>query len=167
MLLVRRERDQGVSEHAGEEETMPSDGSTEELSLAQQRIIDGFDEVAKGLAAGTISRRRALKLTGSALLGGGLLALFPRVAGAQGGCAGRPAINNRRCPETSCGSGINCFCATTVGGTKRCVSLENETCPASDECDRNSDCASGELCIKTGGCCEGSRRNLCVRPCGV
>jgi hypothetical protein len=58
---------------------MPIEGSREELSFPQKRIIDGFDEVAKGLASGTISRRRALKLTGMALLGGGLLAMFPGV----------------------------------------------------------------------------------------
>ena len=61
---------------------MPSQGTTSgELSLPQERIIYGFDEAAKGLAGGTISRRQALKLTGSALLGGGLLAMFPEAAG--------------------------------------------------------------------------------------
>jgi hypothetical protein len=72
---------------------MPIEEIRGELSLPQKQIIDGFDEAAKGLAAGTISRRRALKLTGTALLGGGLLALFAGVAGAQvsvqQGCAAR------------------------------------------------------------------------------
>ena len=163
---------------------MSTEGSSEELSVPQKRIIDGFDEVAKGLADGTISRRHALKLTGSALLGGGLLALFPGVAGAQSnivddvdetdptlaasdpGCRGEPAINNRRCPLTSCGGRSNCFCATTVGGDKRCVNFRNAVCPTRDECDRNRDCASGEVCIEIGGCeCGRPRRNLCIRTC--
>jgi hypothetical protein len=149
------------------EETMPGDGSTEELGFSQKRIIDGFDEVAKGLAAGAISRRRALKLTGAALLSGGLLALFPGVAGAQNstGCQGRPAINNRVCPETNCRDNPDCLCATTVAGNKRCVNLANEVCPATDECDRNRDCPNDEVCIRIGGCCGRPRRNLCVPLC--
>lgn len=65
---------------------------TKEVSLRQRQIIDGFDEVAKGLAAATISRRRALKLTGMAVLSGGLLALFPSMARAQGN-VGEMALN--------------------------------------------------------------------------
>jgi hypothetical protein len=52
-----------------------------------------LDDLASGLASGTISRRRALKLTGAALLGSsGLLALFPGMAGAQG-TVGETALN--------------------------------------------------------------------------
>src|SRR5215213_10849719 len=147
---------------------MPLDGSREELSFPQQRISDGLDEVAKGLAAGTISRRRVLKLTGSALLGGGLLALFPGVAGADSDpeCQGEPAINNVSCPENVCSENPNCVCARTVGGDKKCVDLGLANCPASDECDRNRDCASGEVCIRVGGCCGHARRNLCAPKCG-
>ena len=42
-----------------------------------------FDEFARGLDDGTMSRRRALKLLVSTLLGGGMLATFPNVSGAQ------------------------------------------------------------------------------------
>jgi hypothetical protein len=148
---------------------MSPEESREELSVPQKRIIDGFDEVAKGLAAGTISRRRALKLTGSALLGGGLLAMFPGVASAQVNaqqqCQGEPAINNRRCPTNRCGGNPDCNCATTVGGEKTCVNLREERCPNRDQCDRNRDCRRGEVCIQVGGCCGNPRRNLCVRTC--
>jgi hypothetical protein len=160
---------QNVPGQAGKEETVPSGDSRGELSLPQKRIVDGFDEVAKGLADGTISRGRALKLTGSALLGGGLLAMFPGVAGAQvsvqAGCAGKPSVNNKKCPETNCGGNTSCFCATTVANVKTCVNFVNEVCPTRDECDRNRDCASGEVCIKIGGCCGRPRRNLCIRRC--
>jgi hypothetical protein len=148
---------------------MPSEGRGGELSLPQKRIIDGFDEAAKGLAAGTISRRRALKLTATALLGGGLLAMYPGVAGAQVSveqtCAGGTALNNRRCRASNCGGNSNCFCALTVSGTKACVNIRNVNCPTVDECDSNPDCARGEVCIKVGGCCSGSRRNACAPRC--
>lgn len=149
---------------------MPSAGRRGELSLPQKRIIDGFDEAAKGLADSTISRSQALKLTATALLGGGLLALFPGMAGAQvstqQGCAGRSAISNRRCPLSYCGGSTNCVCAKTVGGAKRCVNPRNVPCPTTDECDSSRDCANGELCIEVGGCCpEHPRRNACVPKC--
>jgi hypothetical protein len=155
-----------MSGQAEKEETVPTQESRGELSLPQKRIVDGFDEVAKGLAGGTISRGRALKLTGSALLGGGMLALFPGVAGAQQvGCAGRPSVNNTGCPETNCGGNRFCFCATTVANVKTCVNFRNEVCPTRDQCDRNRDCRSGEVCIQIGGCCGRPRRNLCIRRC--
>ena len=53
-----------------------------------------FDELTKGLASGTISRGRALKLTGAAILGSaGLLSLFPGVAGAANRCTGKPTLS--------------------------------------------------------------------------
>ena len=149
---------------------MLTEGTRGKLSPPHKRIIDGFDQAAKGLAEGTISRGRALKLAGSALLGGGLLALFPGVAGAQvsveAGCAHRPAISNKACPASQCGGDPNCFCAKTVSGAKTCVNLENAECPARDECDRNRDCARGEVCIQVGACeCGHPRRNLCIPTC--
>jgi hypothetical protein len=140
-----------------------------------------FDELSQGLASGAISRRRALKLAGAAVLGStGLLALFPRAAGAQNimeetrptiarsdpGCRGEPAINNRRCPENRCGGGPECVCAETVRGDKKCVNIDEEVCPRRDQCDDGRDCPRGEVCIKVGGCCGRPRRNLCVSPCG-
>jgi hypothetical protein len=49
-----------------------------------------FDELARGLASGALSRRKVLKLVGIALLGGvGLSALFPSEAEAN---------HNKICP---------------------------------------------------------------------
>ena len=53
------------------------DGMTEEYS---------FDELARGLASGTLSRRRALKLVGAAFLGGAL-----GIFGSAGHAEARPA----------------------------------------------------------------------------
>jgi hypothetical protein len=149
---------------------MPSDGTSRELSFPHNHLVEeSLDEVAKGLAEGTISRGKAIKLSGAALLGSiGLLSLIPGVAGAdEGPCEGVPAVSNRRCVESPCGNCPNCFCFRTVSGRKRCVDLTGlvTICPATDECDRNRDCPGEEVCVRVGGCCEGSRKNLCVPPC--
>jgi hypothetical protein len=153
------------------------------LEIARGETSEGqlFDELSQGLASDAISRRRALKLAGAAILGStGLLALFPRAAGAQSimdqteptiaasdpGCQGEPAINNRRCPENNCRGRFDCLCAETVHGDKKCVELIFERCPQQDQCDDGRDCPRGEICIKVGGCCDHPRRNLCVSPCG-
>jgi hypothetical protein len=160
---------------------MPTEGRREEVNLPQKLITDGFDEVAKGLATGSISRRRALKLTGSVLLGSALLAMFPGVAGAQSlvpdddevdvaghnnpGCKGERAINNRGCPFNLCGREHYCQCAETAGGNKVCVDVRQETCPRRNQCNSSRQCPGNQYCIKTGGCC-GENFNACVPPCG-
>ena len=144
-----------------------------------------FDELSRGIASGTISRRRVLKLAGMAILGStGLLSLFPGVAGAQssvygrtvtsqqigeGGCAeDEPAISNRRCEPNPCGGNRNCFCAETVRGNKRCVNFRaDQACPERDLCDSNRDCPGDEVCIKIGGCCGHRRRNDCRPLCNA
>jgi hypothetical protein len=77
-----------------------------------------FDELARGVADGTISRARALKLTGAALLGStGLLSLFPGLAGAQA-----------TCEPTAC---CTCF-YSRPGSTRlrrtRCILLDTSGC---------------------------------------
>jgi hypothetical protein len=151
---------------------MPTEGCTEELSVAQKRIIYGFDEAAKGLAAGTISRSRAVKLAGAALLAPVLVPFLAAPAEAANPCAGRLTVNNRDCPpltETRCRprrEGQVCSCFKTVHGDTRCVDVTGGLfCPTTDECDRNRDCPDDELCVKIGGCCEGSRHNVCAKKC--
>ena len=133
-----------------------------------------FDELSQGLASGAISRRRALKLAGAALLGStGLLSLLARTAGAgvpiSGGCGeDEPRITDRVCPSNRCNTAGTCLCVETVRGTNRCVdaTFPRSWCPEQDQCDRNRDCHRGQICIKTGGCCPGSsRNNVCARPC--
>jgi hypothetical protein len=146
---------------------MQSDGTRRELSFPHSQLVDeSLDDVAKGLAEGTISRGRAIKLSGAALLGSmGLLSLFPGVAGARGQCEDRAAINNWRCPGSRCGKCPDCLCARTVSGRKRCLDFTEGICPATDECDRNRDCPIGEVCVQVAGCCGGLRKNICVPPC--
>ena len=58
-----------------------------------------FDELARGLASGEVSRRRAIRLMGAALVGGTLASLGIReAAGAPGGVAGPP-----ECVVCECG----------------------------------------------------------------
>ena len=150
---------------------MPSEGRRGgELGFPNSQLfVDGLDEVAKGLAGGTISRRRALKMTGAALLGAALVPFSSAPAEAAGRCSNRPALSNRRCPERSiCRQGPNqlCACARTVGGDKRCVDLIEADC-ASEQCEHNRDCAAGEVCIKLGACCNEPGLQVCAPPCGM
>lgn len=60
-------------------------------------IATSFDELAKGLASGTVSRGKALRMVGGALLGAAL-ASVPGVALADDDCS--------QCPEgTTCVTG--------------------------------------------------------------
>ena len=71
--------------------------------MADERRESSFDELAKGLASGDVSRGRALRLMGVALVGG-TLASVPGIAWA----APRPRPNGKKCKRDSqCASG-NC-----------------------------------------------------------
>jgi hypothetical protein len=136
-----------------------------------------FDQIAKTFAA-RFSRRRlvcglaALGLS-SGLLGpsrvgarrapGGSDGSGATIEGTDPTCRGKPAITNRACPASSCSTVNSCFCAESVSGRKKCVSLI--ACPTVDQCDRSRDCDPGHVCIKFGGCCGGSRQNACVLNC--
>jgi len=146
-----------------------------EVHLSQEKPAEeySFDDLARGLATGTISRGRALKLFGAAILGGGVLTLLPGVAQGQdvgvegGGCPeNERAINNKRCPTNSCSRGVaGCRCATSVNGNKRCVKFNRADCPNRDQCNSNNDCAGNEVCVKVGGCCGDRRLNACRPTC--
>ncbi len=142
------------------------------LEIARGETSEGqlFDELSQGIASGAISRGRALKLAGGALLAAlfGSVAIDEAEAVTERRCEGKPAISNRRCPDNGiCRQRVDqtCACARTVEGDRRCVDITNEQCPTTDECDRSSDCPGDQYCIEVGACCEGRRRNLCVRPC--
>ena len=75
-----------------------------------------FDELAKGLASGSVSRRQALRLMGGALLGG-VLASIPGVAWAQP--QGRPDCppSTHPCPDGTCvAPGVPCGAPPGTGG---------------------------------------------------
>jgi hypothetical protein len=114
-----------------------------------------FDALAKGLASGTISRRKALKLAGAAILGGGVLALFPQPAEAAE--CGNSAGCGLRCKNTG-----KCRCVRTTANNVRCV----RPCCSGRTCNNSGDCRSKEVCMTT-SCCgsPGGKRGVCVTKC--
>jgi hypothetical protein len=84
-----------------------------------------FDELASGLASGTLSRGKALRLMGAALVGG-VLASIPGMAGAAPKCPD--------CPEP-------CHCVRdSVNKVRACVS---PLAQIEDNCDL---CPEGTVC---------------------
>jgi hypothetical protein len=113
-----------------------------------------FDDLASGLASGTISRRRALKLTGAALLGAAGLFGAANPAQAAPTCPRRGASCDRRCKNTN----KVCFCIRTISGQRRCV----HPCCTFQTCTSSSQCGSGEVCMRS-PCC--GDQPTCVRLC--
>lgn len=112
-----------------------------------------FDALAKGLASGTISRRKALKLVGSAILGAGLLSAIPTREAEAAECGSRHGCARQ------CRTRTNCRCVETVTGNVRCV---RRIC-CGRRCNTNGDCGNNALCM-TENCCNFSRE--CVPICG-
>ncbi len=120
-------------------------------SYDQEDITEehSFDELAKGLADGTISRSRALKLAAGALLGGTLLALFPGAASAEiegnvgggGGSGGRRRRRRRRRRGGGGGGGptclpqdANCEAFCPGNGPRSCTACCQGACGFADRC---------------------------------
>ena len=131
-----------------------------------------FDELARGLASGELSRRKALRLMGAALVGGALGSLGIGAAAADDEC--KPV--NAKCRKNhQCCSG-NC----SKSGTSRfgtCACQENGgSCANNSQC-CSGNCASGTCaaaCTSNGGfcfsddseCCSGNCSNSFCCPAG-
>ena len=130
-----------------------------------------FDDLARGLDEGTISRRRALKLFGAAALGA---VLIPEQAEAltrkaRRICRRKGGIplekGNCHCAITcpfpgdqfSCHSNSRCICLQTVTGTGFCTDRGGvpSGCSSSDECpvNLNQVCVVNPGCDASGGSC--------------
>ena len=128
-----------------------------------------FDDLARGLADGTLTRGKALRLMGAAVLGASLGSLSGAAAG--GGVAwadddddckprGRRCKRNRQCCSKNCienpsGSGKVCGCPTTktpCGG--RCVT--NCTPPKVLDANCQCVCESGQVECSNGSCVSNS-----------
>jgi len=99
--------------------------------VSQESTNRTFDELASGLASGSISRGKALKLMGAALVGGTLASLgFGRVAAAEppgSGCTrnGKPCNRDRQCCSGTCSSHGRCVGAPGAGpGPPECAVCE-------------------------------------------
>ena len=159
-----------LSEHEGRygQETHTSLEATDASS---------FDDLAKGLATGTLSRGRALRMLGAALMGGAL-ASIPGVAWAAkpGGCASGVTCKGKCCPVgATCGTGKGGGCACPTGQMVcggQCVSLTtNQNCGScGNACQEGKTCQGGVCACPQGQTeCGGVCRDLAtdVLNCGL
>jgi hypothetical protein len=118
-----------------------------------------FDAIARGLANGSISRRRALRLLGGALVGGAV-ASIPGVgwlAGSNGEAQAAPgdapggstcSNSGQSCTAQKCCEGLSCLTDPTNSTEKFCCPLESELVCGS-KC-----CPAGALLGCTAGKCQ-------------
>jgi len=84
-----------------------------------------FDELTRGLASGTLSRGKALRLMGAALVGGAL-ASIPGIAGAKPKPAGAKCKHDHQCASGTCSSTGTCAAACVSDGGA-CI-VDSECC---------------------------------------
>jgi hypothetical protein len=116
------------------------------------REEDGFfDDLARGLGDGSITRGKALRLMGAALVGGALASL-PGAALADDDCRsfGRRCRRDSQCCSKNCvRRGDNKVCGCPEGQRRcndRCVNLnrnENHCGTCSNRCDEGEQCMEG------------------------
>jgi hypothetical protein len=132
-------------------------------SLPQGGVELSFDELAKGLATGTLSRGKAIRWMGGALLGAAL-ASVPGVAWADD-CRrlGRECRRDSQCCSKNCiRRGDDKVCGCPEGQSRcndRCVNLdrnENHCGECFHRCDQGQECVRGE--------CQGGEP-ICNPPC--
>ena len=109
--------------------------------MTEETRESSFDELAKGLASGEVSRRKALRMMGAALFGSAL-ASIPGVALAAKGGGGNPA--HGACP------------AGTTNCQGKCVDLQTNQNNCG-QCRRV--CSQGQIC--QGGTCLADLGSAC------
>jgi hypothetical protein len=112
--------------------------------MARERPgASSFDELAVGLSNGSLSRGKALKLMGAALLGGTLASLGIGEAGAANLCRrnGKACKSNSQCCSGNCDSSSNTCAPACPDGR---VALSNGTC--ADACTSSDPCPAGCGC---------------------
>jgi hypothetical protein len=127
--------------------------------MTEENRASSFDELTRGLASGTLSRGRALRLMGAALVGGTLASLGIGEAGADL-CkrAGKACKKNTQCCSGNCVNAPTGTCAACPSGQVLC----NGNC-VSNSCLANSgqvfnsstcqcECPSGRVLLSNGTC---------------
>ncbi len=120
-----------------------------------------FDELAKGLAGGTVSRRKALRLMGAVLVGGALSS-FPGAAWAAKGGGGGKSACAKYC-KTLFGGDTAAQAECTAQGTKGtgpCFSCTPGVGPGPNFVP--PDCAGGEFNTETCECGDPVPEELCL-----
>jgi hypothetical protein len=139
-------------EHHGSKEDVLLSSSSASLPSGGSSIASSFDELAKGLATGTLSRGKAIRWMGGALLGAAL-ASFPGVAWADDDCRrlGRECRRDSQCCSRNCirrGDDKVCGCPEGKSRCKdRCVNLdrnENHCGECFNRCEEGQECVNGE-----------------------
>jgi len=129
--------------------------------MARGTTESSFDELARGLASGSISRGKALRLMGAALVGGTLGSLGIGEAGADPpGCkrTGKACKKDDQCCSGACVGGI-CQPAETQFTCICGLTQTFQTC-SSSPCDENGlSAVCTPLCeqqgsVYTGGSCD-------------
>jgi hypothetical protein len=135
-----------------------------------------FDDLARGLDDGTISRRRALRLGGGAVLAAIVPSLFPREAEARHRCNARCRCRRRKsrylshgechcaltCSTTAanppCHGNDSCICGESVEGSGFCFlpGAVGKACSATSECPTGAVCVRIRGCPESGGSCTAS-----------
>jgi hypothetical protein len=127
--------------------------------MATEPTERSFDELAKGLASGTVSRGKALRWMGGALVGAAL-ASMPGMAWAEGGrCPTGQTRCNDRCVNLQtnrnhCGSCRNRCRSTQICCKGNCVNPQTNArhCGAClNRCPEGEECVAG-VCQGEGGC---------------
>jgi hypothetical protein len=146
--------------------------------VSEQTTNRYFDELASGLASGSISRGKALKLMGAALLGG-TLASIPGIAWAKLKPGGARCKRNEQCASGQCVDGMcaaaacgacpePCVCVTDLRtGDQACIQDAVRIEP------RCNACLRGEVCFASSnpdevGCgapCPITACGFCPEPC--
>jgi hypothetical protein len=113
-----------------------------------------FDDLARGLADGTLTRGKALKLMGAAVVGGALGSLgIGEVSADPIGCKrnGKNCTRNGQCCSGNC-SGGSCRAQTTTTTSTSTSTTSTSTTPM---CLPNSDLRRPIPCTADGECCSG------------
>jgi hypothetical protein len=119
-----------------------------------------FDELARGLADGSITRGKALRLMGAALVGGSLGSLGIREAGAdRPGCKriGKNCTRNDQCcGNLVCLSGTCQTPTATTTETPTTTTTETPTTTTTTPCLPNDSSCSSDADCCSGNCAEDS-----------
>ncbi len=149
--------------------------------MTEETRESSFDALAKGMASGTLSRGKALRLMGAALVGGTLTSLgIGGVAAAADLCkpTGKKCKKDNQCCSgkceggtcapactsngATCASGSECcsgICNTTITGTCGPCRETNASCTSGSECCSGNCSSSSGTCQPAAG--TGPNRERC------
>jgi hypothetical protein len=117
-----------------------------------------FDDLARGLADGSLSRGKALRLMGAALVGGTLGSLgIGEAAGDPPGCKrnGKHCTRPDQCCSLNCSSG-SCQTQTTTTTTSSTTSSTTSTSTSTTSTSTSTTSTSTTpMCLQNGGDCSG------------